>query len=143
MSSTQDPQLEEVTCFYADGKLRIREFYLDGKHEGERKLWHRNGRLCMHEFYRDGIYEGKWKFWHDNGRLFVKQFFQDGKREGECRSWGADGHIWGWEFYRDSRQIDSWFTKNKKTVFLRIRRHFRKNISLLDTVLISDLVKMI
>ena len=43
-----------------------------------------NGQLSMHEFsmrefYRDGKLEGESKLWHDNGELWERAFFRGGK----------------------------------------------------------------
>lgn len=88
--------------------------------------------------------EGTWKSWRDNGSVFVKQFFRNGWREGEIKSWDVDGQIRKQEFYKNGNRIDPCFTRNKKFGFCRIKRYFQKgSLSLLDTVLISDLFRIV
>lgn len=86
---------------YSDGRLMLREFYKDGKREGERKVWHDNGFLLVHEFYKNGELYGEGKRWYYNGQL---QLHDVHGKEGECRGWHDNGQLQFIEFVRDGKR---------------------------------------
>jgi antitoxin component YwqK of YwqJK toxin-antitoxin module len=142
MSSEKDKLPERRMIWYVSGQLWAREFYLNGKFEGERKTWYKNGMLESCQFYRADKLEGKCEEWYDDGYPLVQVFLRDHKMEGEYKRLLEDGHIRTYQFCRNDKKIDENFTPNKKLTFLRIKQSLRNRTAyLLDTMLILDLAQ--
>jgi hypothetical protein len=89
-------------------KSSIREFTIvNGKVEGECKIWWDNGELREHYFYKDGKLEGEYKSWYDNGQLTTYCTFKNGKEHGECKSWHENGKLWVHCFYNESKLVET------------------------------------
>lgn len=128
---------------YDDGNLFEREFYRNGKLEGEHKIWYINGQLYKHDFYREDQLEGECKSWHDNGVLWVREFYCNGLRNGEYGCWDSDGRLFRYSFYRHEKLIVPCFTFQLKYTLLKIKTSYHKSrLSFINKFLISDLVKV-
>lgn len=83
---------------------RFEEFYINGKLEGERKIYNSNDQLWRHEFYRNGQLEGEYKSWHENGRPDTREFYRNGQLEGKMEEWYINGNIRMYAFYREGKR---------------------------------------
>lgn len=158
---------EKRECLYENGQIRIREFYRDGKLEGEYKSWHEDGLLHEHKFYRDGKRDGEHKAWHPNGQIKERKFFLNGTLEGAHKSWYDNGTPWAERFYKDGKlngegkirwknaqHIFSFYFRDGEQVgtltcsgiknIVYIRRCFqKKHFQGINSFLISDLIRII
>jgi antitoxin component YwqK of YwqJK toxin-antitoxin module len=165
MSSEQNTVLEPRETFVYNGILCHRQFYHDGSLTGERKTWYDGGRLFMYEYFRKGVLEGKSKTWHPNGVPRDCEFYRNGFTEGQRKEWYDNGQlrmrqlycyttsirsVIHQEFDRNGARIELGFWKPRNTIpeltigiskLKALNRTYR--ICLLDTFLISDLVKII
>jgi len=70
------------------------EYYeIDGKKDGEYKVWRSNGQLYIHCFYKNDKLDGESKHWHDNGQLFELRYFKNGRLDGELKRWDKNGQL--------------------------------------------------
>lgn len=143
MFSENDAKLEEHNTFHRNNQLLRREFYLNGKLEGESKSWRENGQLSEHQFYLNGKLEGERKYWHVNGHICMKIFYRNGKLDGECRSWYENGSFCARGFHRNGESIGWPFTSSKKRGLLRMKKCLRNCVDLFDSFTISDLARII
>jgi antitoxin component YwqK of YwqJK toxin-antitoxin module len=58
---------------------------IEGKKDGEYKLWWDDGKLRQHCFYKDGKEEGEYKEYYHDGKLYKHCFYKDGKEDGEYK----------------------------------------------------------
>ena len=157
--------LEPRETFVYNGILCHQQFYHDGSLTGERKTWYDGGRLFMYEYFRKGVLEGKSKTWHPNGVPRDCEFYRNGFTEGQRKEWYDNGQlrmrqlycyttsirsVIHQEFDRNGARIELGFWKPRNTIpeltigiskLKALNRTYR--ICLLDTFLISDLVKII
>lgn len=94
---------EKYETFYLTGGIMSREFYKNGKLEGERKYWYQDGQLQEQDFYRNGKREGEHKSWYDDGQINIQEFYQGGKLEKERKVWYENGRVRMKEFYRNGK----------------------------------------
>lgn len=79
--------IEYKTFFYTTSQLNIREFFMNGKREGERLKWYSTGQLRERSFYKDGKLDGKYNKWYACGCLEYKEFYVNGHLEGKRTVW--------------------------------------------------------
>lgn len=104
----------EMQEFYLNGKREgeIKMWYGQGRREGEHKVWHTNGKIKTKGFYRSGNPEGMRRHWDEKGRLMIREFYQEGCLEGERAGWHANGTLAYREFHRNGFQegeYKSWY----------------------------------
>jgi antitoxin component YwqK of YwqJK toxin-antitoxin module len=131
MENAMENITRKYESFYDNGQIWFREFYRNGKRDGERKCWYQNGQLMEHTFYHNGKKEGTWTFWRMNGHPFGRVVWHDGKSKGEEKMWLKDGKLT--------------LGIKKKFVILRARRRIsiRSIYQTIECCLIPDLAKMI
>lgn len=142
-SSRKIGKLKERKYWHDNGRIFVHEFYREGKREGERKMWMSNGQIWEHEFYLNGKREGKRSFWHRNGMIMSREYYKNGKRDGEHKLWNDNGQLQDRKYFRDDMRIDASFTRNKRSGFLRMKKHLQEYCNhSIYTFLISDLAKI-
>lgn len=140
-------QMELVEQRYPNGQLEVREFYWNGKLEGEHKIWHENGQLMSDQIYWDGKPEGKYKSWYENGRPSAITSLRAGLGEGEFRHWDRDGCPYWFHWCKNGDAIDYEFTFQKKRIWLKLRRMVMTQLIrdkyIANLFLISDLTNLL
>jgi hypothetical protein len=131
-------------CTYWDGRLRGIILYKNGMPEGEHKYWYDSGGLARWEFFQNGKLEGKRMRWYENGVIGMQEFYRNGKVIGERKFWLENGKLEDKTFY--GVKYISICSESQWTKISRICRTMtrsRKNNSLIDKMLISDLIQLI
>ena len=59
-------------AFHPNGKIQTEAFYIDGKEDGDYKVYYDNGHLLYHGKYKNGICTGEWKFYDADGKVKQK-----------------------------------------------------------------------
>jgi antitoxin component YwqK of YwqJK toxin-antitoxin module len=89
--------------YYADGRIKSRESYKDGKPEGTFKYYDTLGHITDVKIYKDGqllgegVYndqgkeEGKWKEFHPDGQLKGEGEYKNGAKVGEWKYYHPNG----------------------------------------------------
>jgi len=96
----------ERTVYYSSiGKCHIKEFYKDGKREGTRTTWHENGQLGVQEYFVEGKADGKVQSWYDNGSEMREQFYRSGRPEGTDKIWFMNGTLMSISRFQDGLRI--------------------------------------
>jgi len=73
--------------------IKSEAFYLNGKMEGEYKLYSRYGHLLLICNYIHGKKNGTYKRYYKNGQISEICFYDDDKLKGECRTYLDDGSL--------------------------------------------------
>ncbi|MFD2569497.1 toxin-antitoxin system YwqK family antitoxin [Spirosoma soli] len=73
--------------FYPTGQIEYKEFYKNGRLEGERLYWYPNGQLWGHETYVDGLKDGIAEVRFDDGHLARKEKYKAGSLVDTSQSW--------------------------------------------------------
>jgi len=82
------------------------EYYeIDGKKDGEYKMWYENGRPFIHCFYKNGKCDGEYKMQYENGQLAEHCCFTNGELDGEFKSWNRNGQLDIHRHYKDGVEI--------------------------------------
>ncbi len=87
---------QQVTEFFADGGIRRRYTFVDGKYEGAYEVFYANGQLKLLEHFRDGRRHGPAARYDTNGTLLRRINYRDGR----IRDFA--------QFYRDGTLHQMW-----------------------------------
>ena len=68
--------------FYPSGKLHIQRDYQNGKPEGQHSEYYDTGELKERGMYENGLKEGVWKVFYKNGKIKEKKKFAKGNKTG-------------------------------------------------------------
>lgn len=79
--------------WHANGQMKSRGRYVDGRRHGLFEYWHENGQASALIEYSYGRKVGPVTWWHANGQKKQERFFREGRKEGEERSWYANGQL--------------------------------------------------
>jgi antitoxin component YwqK of YwqJK toxin-antitoxin module len=64
---------------YSNGKKEIEETYVNGKLDGERKIWYPSGVLFCKQFYINDTLDGKSEWFYQSGQIFDEHYYLKGK----------------------------------------------------------------
>lgn len=70
---------------------RRKKHYIDDKKEGEWVHYHANGQLRSKEFWTEGKYLGTYVAFFDNGQIAISGKIINGKKEGHWLIYHPDG----------------------------------------------------
>lgn len=82
-----------ATKCHANGVLRERLGFYEGKREGVAKRWSAYGALRVESYYRQNRLTGSYKSWWGNGVLGLEVNYINGKKEGVERQWYPSGQL--------------------------------------------------
>ena len=83
-----------VNTFYADGNIKSKSAYDQGKREGLFLGWYSNGEHWFSRSYLKGLKTGIHKGWHKNGtQMFEYHFNNKGVYNGVVKDWFANGTL--------------------------------------------------
>ena len=117
-SLTPEVQDGYFEWYHANGKLKNKGNYANGKHIGEHLWYGDNGNLEAKENYKDGKLDGIYEEYYPNGKLMVKTIFtnglqnewtvyyrEDGKKhsEGNFKNGNRNGE---WKYYDENGNIE-------------------------------------
>lgn len=93
-----------VVDFYNSTKI-LEISYLNGRKEGNEKIWFKNGRKSEERFYKNGRKEGKHLLYWKNNNLKMRAFFKNGKHEGEMIQWHENGTKFKKFYYVNGNEV--------------------------------------
>jgi len=64
---------------YSNGQKEIEETYLNGKLNGERKIWYPSGVLFCKQFYINDTLDGKSEWFFPSGQIYDEDYYLNGK----------------------------------------------------------------
>ena len=91
----------EYISIYPNGQIAKKCFYIEGKEEGECKIWWPNAVLKEHIYYRNGEINGEYKYWNHEGVLRIQCTYKYNKLEGEYKEWWPNGNMFKECNYKD------------------------------------------
>jgi antitoxin component YwqK of YwqJK toxin-antitoxin module len=71
--------------YYSNGQREIEETYVNGKREGERKLWYPDGRLRNRQCYINDTLDGKSEWFYPSGQIYEEENHIRGKHNNVWR----------------------------------------------------------
>jgi protein SCO1/2 len=89
---------------YANGQVRRRAEYRDGKLDGTVRQWYENGSVMLVHRYRAGLSDGTQRQWYPNGQLWTSFHHHEGHELGQQQMWNPDGTIRSNYVIRDGRR---------------------------------------
>lgn len=84
---------EKRDYFYEDGTLKTREFYREGRLDGEVVLYWPNGNLKRKCYFEKGVRHGLDQMWSEEGVLLDEGAYEAGKPVGIHRRFGKEGNL--------------------------------------------------
>ena len=85
------PKYEVRTEYWANGKIRLLEEYLNGQLHGKDLEWYENGQKKWETDWFNGQRHGKDLGWHKNGQKYWEADYLNGQRHGKYLGWHEDG----------------------------------------------------
>ena len=102
--------------YFANGQLRDRKTYKDGKKDGLYEKYYDNGKLGERLTYKDGKLDGLWETYYKNGQLWDRKTYKDGKLEGLYESYKSDGTLGFKCFYVNGKQYECEYASESKGI---------------------------
>lgn len=98
---------------YADGQIRRKEQYRNGKRHGSWKIFYPTGVVWFKGSYINGVRDGLWRYFHPNGQLQAEERFVSGKWHGEVKTWFENSRLESRNVYvngisADGRSSEGW-----------------------------------
>jgi len=103
-----------VSWYYENGQISSIGNYVDGKSEGQTKIWHLNGNLEEVSYWKNGLQDSIFTTYYKNGSLESKSYFKKGKFNGKSEDWFENGQIKVSSFYENG-QLHGLFRQWKET----------------------------
>lgn len=72
-------------------KVVSKEFYVDGKKDGEEIAYYGNGKIAEHLFWKAGKKEGEWKQYFEDGSINLVAYFKNDILEGKVIYYYSNG----------------------------------------------------
>ena len=70
--------------YWANGKLKSEQRYVDGKLDGAYKTWYENGQVFQDGQYANGMMDGSWLIFYPDGQLASKAVYDKGTGKQTC-----------------------------------------------------------
>ncbi|MGN7811896.1 hypothetical protein [Flavobacterium sp. 22076] len=106
--------------YYKNGQISDINYHVNGKTNGEVKIWFENGQIKEISHWKNGIQDGTCETYHENGNLKEKANWINDKLDGKRENWYENGQKDQVEFYNNGvREGDilQWYSNgNKKGV---------------------------
>lgn len=91
----------ERKLYYTDGQISDFMVYENGIPSGMEKRFYQDGNIMQKGEFKNGIEIGVWEMYHPNGQLKQRANFIDGKMDGEAISYYSTGEIKGINIYKN------------------------------------------
>jgi len=118
--SSLTPEVQEgyFEWFHANGKLKHKGNYANGKHVGEHLWYGANGNLEAIENYKDGKFDGTYEEYYPNGKLMAKTVFVNGLQNGWTAYYREDGTIQSEGNFKNGNRNGEWkyYNENEKLI---------------------------
>ncbi|MBI2729800.1 MAG: hypothetical protein HYX40_03455 [Sphingobacteriales bacterium] len=81
------------TIYYASGKTKLIQNFIDDKENGECTLYYENGQI-KEKGFKTGYYnEGVWTYYDSDGTMIKKENYRDGRLSGEYLEYYPNGQV--------------------------------------------------
>lgn len=77
--------------YYKNGKLSDQNYHLNGKTNGEVKIWYENGQIKEISNWKEGIQDGMYQTYYETGQPKEKVNWINDKRDGKSEKWYENG----------------------------------------------------
>ncbi len=106
--------------YYKNGQISDINYHVNGKTNGEVKIWFENGQIKEISQWKNGVQDGICETYHENGNPKEKANWINDKLDGKRENWYENGQKDQVEFYNNGvreGQIVQWYSNgNKKGV---------------------------
>jgi MORN repeat variant len=76
---------------YANGIVKLKGFYINGKREGQWVSFFENGVKQSEGFFKNGLRDGKAQVYFPSGKLYYEGYYKDGKEIGKWLFYDEQG----------------------------------------------------
>jgi len=103
-----------------DEVLVSEEFYVEGKKEGEEKVYYPGKGIAEVITWKAGIREGPWKQFYDDGTPKLEATYLNDEREGPVKTYFVTGQVLSAGHYKNGHQDGTWmFYDDKGSITLK------------------------
>lgn len=106
--------------YYKNGQISDINYHVNGKTNGEVKIWFENGQIKEISHWKNGLQDGTCETYYENGNPKEKANWINDKLDGKRENWYENGQKDQVEFYNNGvreGQIAQWYSNgNKKGV---------------------------
>lgn len=95
----------EERVYYQSGVLNSLSNYVNGLPEGMIEIFHEDGTLMIRMYFKNGLKEGKAVRYYPNGQLQQVKFFENELEEGESLIWYEDGRLFKETIYENGEIV--------------------------------------
>jgi len=79
-------------AYYPSGKVWIKQFFKDGKNDGEYTEYYENGLMKQHEFYKMGVLDGVKTVFEEDGKTCKQWEYKDGELVNDVYTQSGSGY---------------------------------------------------
>ena len=97
----------ETLFYYEDGKMKSKEFYVNGLRTGEVVYYYPNGNIEMTFSEKNGKHEGVSYKYYENGNISLKGFWKNDEKAGTWIDYNKDGTVSSTEFFSSDMPIET------------------------------------
>ena len=108
--------------YYRNGQISDQIYHLNGKTNGELKIWFENGQIREISNWKKGIQEGMYEVYYENGQLEEKVNWINGKRNGKLERWYKNGQKEQEIFFKNGQEdgdVLQWHQNGKTKAILK------------------------
>lgn len=106
--------------YYRNGQISDQNYYLNGKTNGEVKIWFENGQIKEISNWKEGIQDGMYQTYYENGQPQEKVNWINDKRDGKSERWHENGQKSEVMFFKlgiEDGEVLQWYPNgNKKSI---------------------------
>lgn len=77
--------------YYKNGQISDANYHVNGKTDGEVKIWFENGQIKEISHWKEGIQNGMYQTYYENGQPKEKVNWINDKRDGKSEKWYENG----------------------------------------------------
>lgn len=107
--------------YYDNGTLKMQTTFLDGKKQGECKLYFEDGELNEIRHYKNNEMNGTWLTFNNLGVKVAEASYKNGKKDGNWFVWDDEGNLKYELCYKDGEKTGTWKSYNEMGVVINER----------------------
>ena len=108
--------------YYKNGQMSDSNYHVNGKTDGEVKIWFENGQIKEISHWKNGMQNGTCKTYPENGKSEEEANWINNKLDGKRETWYKNGQKEQVEFYKNGirdGQILQWYPNGNKKATIK------------------------
>lgn len=107
--------------YHDNGNLKMETTFLEGKKQGECKLYFEDGTLNEVRKYQNNVMTGTWLTFNNLGIKVAEASYKNGKKDGNWFVWDDEGNLKYELCYKDGEKTGTWKSYNEDGVVINER----------------------